>query len=70
MTPNDYRIQGIEVMREKTIQAMDLARLQMHPDDFAYAEACCLGMIDGCNQVIKEIREDDLPEKFSKIFID
>lgn len=70
MNPNDYRVQGIEVMREKTLQAMERAKVQMDPHDWEYVEQVCLGMIDGCNQVIKEILEDSLPEKFKNICID
>ena len=70
MTPNEYRAQGVEIMREKAWQAMERAKVLMGPDDWQYAAQVCLGMIDGCNQVIKEILDDTLPEKFKNICID
>lgn len=34
MTPNEYRAQGVEIMREKAWQAMERAKVLMGPDDW------------------------------------
>lgn len=69
-TPTDYRIQGVELMKEKTLQSMERCEKMMDPDDWYYVKELCLGMVGGCEQVIHELQNEKIPEKFNHIFID
>lgn len=60
---DQYRIQGVQIVIEKNQQARErLSALANFEDYEPYLD----GLDDGCRQVIKEIEEGTLPDKFKK----
>lgn len=62
--PDEYRAQGVEIMKAKTLQAQERIRAQVSEEDWPFYEQALLGLGDACDAVAKELRENTLPEKF------
>ena len=63
---DEYRIQGVQIVIEKALQARDRLRSSLPEEEFQEYEPYLLGMKDACEQIIYEIQEGLLPEIFHK----
>ena len=61
---NEYRAQGVEVLKAKIGESMDRVAMQCNPKDWGYIKHVMLGIQDVCDLTAIEMREKRLPDDY------
>lgn len=69
---NDYRIQGIQLFQQKALQS--LKRIEelgkYDPETMEWIREVSMGLVEGADLIISEIKKGTVPQKFQDILVD
>lgn len=69
---NDYRVQGIQLFQQKALQSLERVEAlgKYDAETMEWIREISMGLVEGADLIISEIKKGTVPQKFQDILVD